>query len=340
MSVRHKRQSDRLAMTGLKTDVRLVKNADKHWGLERNGRVLWLPPEFADLDLQSTSIQASLLAILRDTLREYGFLKDAGERAPRSLDRNHVFLSALVGEAADRCTDFLRATEFVIVGCGGLGASTAIQLAALGARRYLLIDGDAIEHSNLNRLLHASVADVGDSKVAVLARYLADRFGVRSRAIQRVISEEVEWRASRAQSQFGILTVDDPDAAKLCVRAFARPTFVPYIHGGYTGARCVMGPLVDTPHASCPFCGANQLVAYREARQVTSPSSAMNNQLTAGLLVSQILRWSVGLAVSNTRHVLDLKTMELTAHPLRIRGCSICANYRNGRPAVRGRKRK
>lgn len=316
-------------MTGLKTDVRLVKGADGHWGLERNGRVLWLPLEFADLDLHNYPIRRSVLAVLRDALAEYGFLADAGEDLPQSLDRNHVFIGALVGDSADRCTDFLRTTEFVIIGCGGLGASTAIQLAALGAQRYVLIDGDAVERSNLNRLLHASEADVGDSKVSVLERYLAERFGARSRAIRRFISEEVEWRAPRGQSQFGILTVDDPDAARLGVRAFGSPTFVPYIHGGYTGARCVVGPLADTRHSPCPFCGANQLVVYRDTNPLTSPSAAVNNQLTAGLLVSQILSWSVGLAIGNVRHVLDLKSMQLTAQRLQVRGCSACADYRN-----------
>lgn len=40
----------------------------------------------------------------------------------------------------------------VIVGCGGIGFWLGLQLAMLGYRYFILIDGDNIEYSNLNRL--------------------------------------------------------------------------------------------------------------------------------------------------------------------------------------------
>jgi hypothetical protein len=54
-----------------------------------------------------------------------------------------------------------------IVGVGGLGSHVAQQLAYLGTRRFLLIDPDVIETSNLNRLIGSGPSDVGKCKVAV-----------------------------------------------------------------------------------------------------------------------------------------------------------------------------
>ncbi len=54
-----------------------------------------------------------------------------------------------------------------IVGLGGTGSIVAQQLAYLGVRRFLLIDPDVIEPTNLNRIVGATRSDVGSAKVDV-----------------------------------------------------------------------------------------------------------------------------------------------------------------------------
>ncbi len=54
-----------------------------------------------------------------------------------------------------------------IVGLGGTGSIVAQQLAHLGVRKFLLIDPDVLESSNLNRVVGATPSDVGHSKVSV-----------------------------------------------------------------------------------------------------------------------------------------------------------------------------
>jgi len=63
----------------------------------------------------------------------------------------------------------LSAAHVVIVGVGGTGSQVAVQLAHLAVGRLTLIDPDVVETSNSSRLLGATRADVGRSKVAVLA---------------------------------------------------------------------------------------------------------------------------------------------------------------------------
>jgi len=52
-----------------------------------------------------------------------------------------------------------------IVGCGGLGGYIAEQLARIGVGRLVLIDGDHLEVSNLNRQIMSSELNIGQWKV-------------------------------------------------------------------------------------------------------------------------------------------------------------------------------
>ncbi|HUY04438.1 MAG TPA: ThiF family adenylyltransferase [Rhodocyclaceae bacterium] len=63
-------------------------------------------------------------------------------------------------------------TRVAIVGLGGTGSIAAQQLVHLGVRRFILIDPDIIEVTNLNRVVGATAQDVGAPKVAVAARYI------------------------------------------------------------------------------------------------------------------------------------------------------------------------
>jgi molybdopterin-synthase adenylyltransferase len=59
-----------------------------------------------------------------------------------------------------------------IVGAGGTGNPICQELAHLGVSRFLLIDPDTVERSNLNRLVGAGPRDVGARKVDVTARLI------------------------------------------------------------------------------------------------------------------------------------------------------------------------
>jgi hypothetical protein len=61
----------------------------------------------------------------------------------------------------------IESVTVAIVGCGGLGSHVAQQLAYLGVTRFVLIDPDVVELSNLNRLIGATSADARDRKPKV-----------------------------------------------------------------------------------------------------------------------------------------------------------------------------
>ena len=59
-------------------------------------------------------------------------------------------------------------TNVMIVGCGGIGSWTALQLCFLGVRKITLVDMDTVEESNLNRQFFYE-KEVGSFKTEALA---------------------------------------------------------------------------------------------------------------------------------------------------------------------------
>jgi len=67
--------------------------------------------------------------------------------------------------------DRLRKATVGIAGAGGLGSNCAVLLARSGVGRFVLVDHDVVEPSNLNRQ-HYLAADVGRPKAEALADVL------------------------------------------------------------------------------------------------------------------------------------------------------------------------
>ena len=96
----------------------------------------------------------------------------AGERPLPEFVLRH---RQLFGEGT---TALLRELSVAIVGCSGTGSPLVEQLFRLGVGRLVLVDPQAAEHRNLNRIVHATRehAERGELKVEVLrdAIYAAD----------------------------------------------------------------------------------------------------------------------------------------------------------------------
>lgn len=83
-----------------------------------------------------------------------------------------------------------------IVGLGGTGSLLAQQLVHLGIRKFILIDPDVIESTNLNRVVGALPADIGSPKVDVAARYI-EAFAPHA-TVTRVNGDITRARTARA----------------------------------------------------------------------------------------------------------------------------------------------
>lgn len=77
---------------------------------------------------------------------------------PPRYQRNYKALSV-----DDQAT--LAGSTVAIVGCGGLGGNMAEEFSRLGVGHIILIDGDRVEETNLNRQLMATEKNLGQLKV-------------------------------------------------------------------------------------------------------------------------------------------------------------------------------
>jgi len=120
-----------------------------------------------------------------------------------------------------------------IVGCGGAGSVLVEQLAHLGVERFVLVDPDRVEVTNLNRLVGATPADVRRRRFKVtVMRHL----------VQRIRPEAQVYTQGRSaltsQGLAALRTVDvifgcvDNDAARLVLNRLAVQYLIPYIDIG------------------------------------------------------------------------------------------------------------
>ena len=68
------------------------------------------------------------------------------------MDTTNVDYSRQAGMDADLPMNALRNTTHIIIGCGGIGFWLGMFLAMNGCEKFILIDGDKIDRSSLNRL--------------------------------------------------------------------------------------------------------------------------------------------------------------------------------------------
>jgi molybdopterin/thiamine biosynthesis adenylyltransferase len=112
-------------------------------------------------ELDGHSATSAVAVGVGPTVRDYS---EAGDgEADRRYDRQIRAFGA-EGQAV------LGQLSVALVGLGGTGSIVAQQLAHLGVGRFMLVDHDEVDTTNLNRLLGATAEDIGLPKVQVAER--------------------------------------------------------------------------------------------------------------------------------------------------------------------------
>lgn len=101
----------------------------------------------------------------------------------------------------------LRRLTVAVIGCSGTGSFVIELLARLGVGRLVLVDGDKIEHRNLNRIINSRIGDVGGFKAEVLKREI-ELFGLGTlvEAVpQNLFHPDAVAKVSRCDVVFGCM---------------------------------------------------------------------------------------------------------------------------------------
>jgi molybdopterin-synthase adenylyltransferase len=91
--------------------------------------------------------------------------------------------------------DAIGRLKVAIVGVGGTGSVVGQQLAHLGVTKFLLIDRDTIDATNLNRTVGSSRQDIGIAKVAVAERLI--RMLRPEASVETVVGDVVDEAVAR-----------------------------------------------------------------------------------------------------------------------------------------------
>lgn len=90
-----------------------------------------------------------------------------------SKAKDKIFIrQTTLPELGTKGQEKLLASKVAIVGCGGLGSTAAVYLAATGIGHIHLIDYDTIDISNLHRQVFYTLSEVGTPKVTSLAKHI------------------------------------------------------------------------------------------------------------------------------------------------------------------------
>jgi hypothetical protein len=103
----------------------------------------------------------------------------------------------------------INSSNILILGCGGIGSMTALQLAGAGTGNLTILDDDVVEKSNLNRQYMWTNSDIGKSKVDVLVKAINDRFLSKCEGINEKVN--TTFFEDRDQNYDAIvISVDEP----------------------------------------------------------------------------------------------------------------------------------
>lgn len=253
-----------------------------------------------------------------------------GDFSP-ALDRQRAF-----GPALRQAAEQIRVG---IVGVGGLGMLAVEQLARAGFRRFVLVDPDTVEVTNLNRLPGVTSRDIGRFKVHVgkrLIRQVASSLGCSAEvsAFPRdIYQSDTAQRAMRRCDL--ILAVTDNELSRTMALSLALDAGREYLQAGTDIALAddgsIQGLRAEVTGAEigryCPICSgrlspgqaAVEARAYAggevaaHARQagylpdVAAPAVMGLNAVAAGMLVTEIQRRAAGIGVRDLLHV-DLQS--------------------------------
>lgn len=150
-----------------------------------------------------------------------------GREAPPLLPRYDRQVRAFGAQGQAK----MSALTVAIIGLGGTGSVVAQQLSHLGVQRFLLVDPDVVDETNLNRTVGATPAAAGMAKTAVAAAAIG---ATRPDAVVHSLVGDVtsETVARRVSSVDFIFSCTDTQGSRALLGQIAYQYLIPMIDVG------------------------------------------------------------------------------------------------------------
>lgn len=240
-----------------------------------------------------------------------------------------------------------------IVGLGGTGSSIAEQLTRLGVRRFMLVDNDSVDLSNITRMYGTEPrVSVGKSKVESLAKYIT-KVSLEDVAVRIFIDSVVRRAVLRALADCDVVfSCTDTLLSRAVLNRFSYQYLVPVIdlgvridargqtfHGA-SGRVTLVGP--DLACLRCsgyldPDLLREELLTSRERSSLEregyikgdwdpQPAVISLNTTVAGLAVTALLNMVNQFYTPQVEQLYDVSTGEVfVAGAVHRKDCEICS---------------
>ncbi|MDO8126000.1 MAG: ThiF family adenylyltransferase, partial [Candidatus Brocadiales bacterium] len=246
----------------------------------------------------------------------------------------------------------LAMTHLGICGVGGVGSYAALIASGLGFRKFTIIDGDAVEASNLNRLPGLGRRHIGVKKVEAVAEMLSSQsLGLEARLIGSWVQDK-EARTALKEVDI-VLSCVDNNRARLELQTLAVRYLKPLLDFGteihldsqkdnvvasmggqirfyIPGGACLVCQGLDPARIKSPRQeDVERLTGYVRGKNETPPSVNIINAVAASLGLELLTRYITGFATPGFHERFDLidfsfKKMSFTKRP----ECLVCGDDR------------
>ena len=294
-------------------------------------------------DLDDDAAAATLAQLHAAGLGEDAAPDDAlGPVARERFDRQLRYFGDAVAPGVARAAvqQRLERASVLLLGVGGLGCWAAYALASAGVGRLVVVDGDRVELSNLNRQILFGAGDLGRPKAPAAAERLrAYAPEMEVVAIERRVSGPAEL-PPLVRGHDLVLDLADAPVGELqrWVDAACFAEGVPYAAAGQMPPLARLGPLYVPGRTGCFAC---QEAAWREGfalydevdrwrRTRASPAATYGPAcgLIGAVLANDAVNLLTGLAEPATLGralLVDLNTLERREEAVPARpGCPRC----------------
>jgi bacteriocin biosynthesis cyclodehydratase domain-containing protein len=283
-------------------------------------------------------------------LLDLGVVDDAADDATLSsydrerYDRQLRYLGDAAPPGASRAAyqSKLHESSVAILGVGGLGGAAALALTTLGLGRLLLVDGDVVELSNLNRQVLFCEADIGARKASAAAGRLREfNSNLRVEPIDAVLQGPDQIRALVDGVDLVVDAVDTP--AHLIEHWVNEACFrseIPYIAMSQFPPRVRIGPLFVPGVTGCYACQEatwrkefplfDALAAHRSGQPPAAAALGPTSLLIGAQVAMDVMHHLTGLRAPKSLGkavMLNVCSMQVDVVPvLHAPECAVCGS--------------
>ena len=260
----------------------------------------------------------------------------------QTVDYKNLLYVDCAYKNSEKVTEKIKKSTLLNIGCGGIGNYLMYAYAGFLPKRIIMIDGDEVSISNLNRQILFEKNDIGKKKVDAVIEHLNNRFvdvdyvGIAKFADYDILKRVVE----KYNDGNMIITIsgDNSTTVNDSIKIAAKYK-IPCLNIGYLNDYSVIGPFFIPTMGACPFCndiGADyEDNGYKELEKFNSkykaPSAFMNSSMASAMAMTDILKLFAEdyTGINSLNNRVGIGNLEFNVEKVKMcrnEKCKVCGN--------------